>query len=104
MIIRNIREFTVAVSNYLKEKNWDFDAKFSRYSGMSFTLRAVLQGKKLHIRIFPSSPYPFKCSLELGDCSLYSFEIEGGKDIDLEPMLSGMTSLLEEIRDERRKI
>lgn len=104
MIIRNIREFTVAVSDYLKEENWLFDSKFSRFSGMDFTIKSYLQGKQFHVCIVPGSEKPFRCFLKYDDEIIYEFELAQGVDVPIDIHMKEIVKLLNEIRDEVRTI
>ena len=83
--VRNIREFVVAISSFLTEKNWLFSSSFSNYTKiMTLLFNIKVEGKNMYLHIVPSDKKPFKCILYLGDKEVYSFESDVNQNFENE--------------------
>ena len=97
--IRNIREFTVAISNKLMESNWEFTSSYSRLTGMTFLLGSELQGYKTSLNIIPDASTPnFLCQVILNNhlYKVFSYDTENR---DIVSYLKDILEFLEKIRD-----
>ncbi len=97
--VRNIREFTVAISNKLMEENWEFNAVYSRLTGMTFTLESKLQDYKTSLNIIPDAmTKDFLCQTILNN-HLYGVMRYDPENDDLDQYLKTLIKMLEDLRD-----
>ena len=97
-IIRNIREFTVAISNKLLESNWEFTSSYSRRIGMTFILDSELQGYKTSLNIIPdATTTDFLCQIIVDNRLIKTFPYN--TESDIKDYLNDLQTFLEEIRD-----
>ena len=83
VLVRNIREFVVAISRKLEENNWLYTSSFSNYTKvmtLSFSVRA--NNLPMYLKVEPSGQYTFKCSLFIGDENKFSFEASPNRDFE----------------------
>ena len=98
MVVRGIREFTVAVSNKLKQNNWDFTSVYSRMKGMTFTLNTKLQDKNTEITILQDAYKPeYNCTIALDNKLLCTMTYT--ENMNLEDYLNSIIQTLEKISD-----
>ena len=103
--VRNIREFTVAVSQKLIQNNWKFISSYSRLKGMSLLLNTKLQGYTVEINIIPEDPMSmtcFMCQFILNN-RIYKVE-KYDIETEIDDYLNKILSLLENLRDMETKV
>ena len=95
VIVKNIREFTVAISRHLEENNWVFSSSFSNHSKvMTLLFQIKVHGNPFYLAILPGKTDPFKCSLFMDGKEVFSFESAPYKDFekDLESLTQTLKS------------
>ena len=98
VIVRNIREFTVAISKRLESSNWSFVSSYSRGKGMSFLLQTSLQGYSVEINIIPDKESEDFLSQIILDNRIYKV-LHYKQNSDIEKYVDSLQDLLEKIRD-----
>lgn len=85
VIVKNIREFTVAISRHLEESNWVFSSSFSNHSKiMTLLFQIKVHGNPFFLNILPGKEDPFRCALFMDGKEVYSFESSPNKDFSKE--------------------
>jgi hypothetical protein len=96
--VRNVREFTVAVSERLRKENWSFNSTYSRIKGMVFTLDTKLQDKTTEISLIQDPYKPeYTCTIALNNKFVTSYTYTEDKNID--EYLDSIIKTLENLRD-----
>lgn len=83
VIVKNIREFTVAISRHLEENNWVFSSSFCNHRKvMTLMFQIKVHGNPFYLNILPGNKDPFKCSLFMDGKEEFSFETSPYKDFE----------------------
>lgn len=81
--VKNIREFTVAVSQFLSEQDLGFTSMFNRMRGMYLTLsKATPSQNSLQVHIIGGNSKQFKATLLSDGDDVTCFEADADEDFE----------------------
>lgn len=96
IIVKTIREFTAAISQFLKDNNEEFKAIFDRRYGMMFTFPDKVNHAVIQIQIVGGKDKPFACNLLENGEVIKGFESDCYGDIEHE--LKALYDFLKDFR------
>jgi hypothetical protein len=99
--VHNIREFTAAVSQYLKGQGEDFVDKFDRRYGMLFTFPKKVNNAVIQIQIIGGKEKPFACNILENGEPINGFEADDKRDV--EPDIVNLYSFLLFFREDKKE-